>query len=109
MKKRKPSVNIEHRLTKLEQESQSLYTRLEDMSKNLDAKLEEIKKYVSNHLVHALEQTNADLKTLLDRKQEHEAVKTFLTHLLKFSGSIAALSWATIEVIKALKEWGIIG
>ena len=85
-KKYKPTADVEHRLTKLEEGQTAM-----------DGKLDEIKKYVSNHLVHALEQTNADLKILLNRKQNYDAVRGFLGHLLQFSVSAASLVWITIQ------------
>lgn len=88
MRKRKPSQSVEHRLTKLE-----------DGLKSVDGKIDEIKTYVSNHLVHALEQTNADLKTLLDRKQTNDAVRNFLNNLVKASLSLATIVWVILQVV----------
>jgi hypothetical protein len=86
-KRRKPSMNVEHRLTKLE-----------DAYKTMNGKLDEIKNYVSNHIVHALEDTNKDLKILLDRKQEADAVKAFLNNSVKLSVSLASVTWVVMQI-----------
>lgn len=88
MIKRKPSANVEHRLTKLEEQ----YTAI-------DGKIDEIKTYVSNHLVHKIDATKADLETLLDRKQAHDAVKNFLNNALKLSMSLATITWVILQVV----------
>jgi len=90
MKKQKTSNTIEHRLTRVEDTTKSLFDEI---------------KLLKTELTSALEKTNSDLKILLDRKQEHEAVKSFLTSALKLSaaifgfvGSIATFMWAATQV-----------
>ena len=98
LKNNKISADLEHRLTKLEDATKSL----SDDVKNLNTEVTEKFTGIST----AIDQTNQDLKALLDRKREHEAVKGFLSNTLKLSAaifgfvsSIATFLWAVTQVI----------
>jgi hypothetical protein len=106
MKRNKISTSMEHRLTKVEDATRTLYDDIKVLSKATDEKIDSVKDYVTNNLSVAISQTNKDLQVLLDRKQEHEAVKSFLSNALKLScaifgfvSSIATFLWAVTQVI----------
>lgn len=97
VRKNKPNMAVEHRLTKLEEGLENVRTDISEVMLN-----------VTNHIPTSIADVKNDLKTLLDRKQNQEAIKTFLTHLLKLAGSFAAFTWATVEIVSKFHEWGIL-
>lgn len=97
-KKRKPALGTEHRLT-----------RLEENYKSMGEDITDIRKHVTNHIMHELAEVKTDLELLLDRKKAGDAVKTFLHHLMQLSVSLAALTWAVIQIIRTFKGWGLGG
>lgn len=90
VKKRKPALCVEHRLTKLEGETRTLFNKLSELAQSITV---------------GLEKTSIDLKTLLDRKQSYDAVKDFLHKCFQVSVSLSALAWAICAIISAIKEW----
>lgn len=111
MKKNKITADVEHRLTKVEEATKNLSDENKAMHKVTDDKIDEVKNYVATDIAKAIDETNKDLKTLLDRKQSQEAVKTFLTNFLKLSAALFGLgsavatgSWAIIQVIHFFRQ-----
>lgn len=98
VRKNKPSMSVEHRLTKLEEGLKGVKTDIAEVMLN-----------VTNHIPTSIKDVKADLKTLLDRKQSQEAIKTFLTNLLKLAGSVAVFTWAAIQIVSKFREWNILG
>lgn len=92
-RKSKPTASVEHRLTRLED---NVYQFSEDMR--------EIKDEIKNKISGAIDKTNADLKLLLDRKQGHDAVKTFVIRMLQLSVSLASFTWVIIQILKVVKH-----
>ena len=103
-KKRKPAAGVEHRLTKLEQDAKTLYREINAQNDKIDKQLEEIKKYVSNHIVHSLDETKAKLEILLNRKNATDAVKTFLNNCVKLALTITGFTWSVLNIIKYFKN-----
>ena len=102
MKRKKISADLEHRLTMVEDATKGLSDEVKTLNTEVNDKF--------NGISTAIDQTNKDLKTLLDRKQDHEAVKSFLTNFLKLSAgifgfisSIATFMWAVTQVINFYK------
>jgi len=111
MKRNKITADVEHRLTKVEEATKNLSDENKAMHKVTDDKIDEVKTYVTVDIAKAIDETNKDLKTLLDRKQSQEAVKTFLTNFLKLSAAIFGLvsaiatgTWAVVQVIHFFKQ-----
>lgn len=89
IKRQKISVDVEHRLTKLEQ-------GLEGVKKDI----EEVMLNVTNHIPTSIKEVKADLQTLLDRKKEKEAIREFLAHSLKLVWTIVGIMWILLQVIE---------
>lgn len=104
VRKQKPALSTEHRLTKLEEETKTIFVHLQELAKSTGDDIAEIKSYVSNHIMHSLEKTNADLKVLLERKQSYDAVKDFLHKCVQVSVSLAALIWTCAQIMMIWKN-----
>ena len=89
IKRSKPSATVEHRLTKLEEGLDSVKKDVEDIMLN-----------VTNHIPTSIAKVQTDLQTLIDRKKESEAVKTFLSHSLKLTWTFAGIVWILLQVIE---------
>jgi len=87
---------MEHRVTVLEQGQ-----------RELTSDIKEIKEHVTNHLVHALAETNEKLKVLLDRKQATDIIKGFANNFLKLSAALATATWAILQIIRLVKNWNL--
>lgn len=87
---------MEHRVTILEQGQEEL-----------KSDIKEIKEHVTNHLVHALADTNDKLKILLDRKQATDIIKGFANNFLKLSFSLATATWAILQIVRLIKNWNL--
>jgi Flp pilus assembly protein TadB len=110
MRRNKITADVEHRLTKVEEATRNLSNENKAMHKVTDDKIDDIKAYVTKDIAAAIDQTNADLKVLLDRKQSQEAVKQFLSNFLKLSialfglvSAIATGTWAVIQAVHFFK------
>lgn len=97
-KKRKPALGTEHRLT-----------RLEERYKSVADDISEIRAHVTNHIMTELGVVKKNLETLLDRKRAGDAVKTFLHYLIQLSVSLAALTWAVLQIMRAIRSWNLGG
>lgn len=92
-RKAKPSVAVEHRLT-----------RLEDGMREFREDIAEIKEQIKTTLTSAIKTTNDDLKILLDRKKSYDAVKVFVIRVTQFSISLASITWVVIQILRVAKH-----
>jgi cation diffusion facilitator CzcD-associated flavoprotein CzcO len=111
MKRNKITADVEHRLTKVEEAAKNLYDEIKAMNKVMDEKIDEVKDYITKNLATAIDETNKDLKILLDRKESQEAVKLFLTNFLRLSvgifGLVSAMAtgtWAVTQIIHFFRQ-----
>lgn len=91
MSKRKPSQNVEHRLTKLEEGLQGVRGDIAEVMSN-----------VTNHIPTSIAAVKKDMDVLLDRKQNADAVKNFLNNCVKFAFSLASITWVVLQILKAI-------
>jgi Flp pilus assembly protein TadB len=111
MKRNKITADVEHRLTKVEEATKNLYDEIKAMNKIMDEKIDGMKEYITKNLASAIDETNKDLKVLLDRKQSQEAIKLFLTNFLKLSigifglvSAVATGTWAVVQILHFFKQ-----